>query len=128
MKIEHIGILVSAPVTIGNWYNKHFNFEIIRQLGTDEDGVTFLKDNETNTVLEFAKLKEVLVFDLNELNPLQIHIAIECDDPIKLSQKLSKYGAKIIGESTRAEGKNERILIKDPWGVTIQLINRKNKL
>jgi hypothetical protein len=128
MKIEHIGILVTAPISIGNWYNEHLGLKIIRQLGTDDDGVTFLQDKETEIVIEFAKLKEIAVVDFNNFDPLQLHIAIECDDPLNLSSKLEKVGATFIGESARADAKNERILVKDPWGITIQLINRKNKL
>jgi catechol 2,3-dioxygenase-like lactoylglutathione lyase family enzyme len=122
MKIEHIGIMVPKPISAGNWYNKHLGLAVIRQLGSDEEGVTFLRDNETDTVIELAKLSEIPDFDFNELDPLHLHIAIECDDPAGLSSELEKAGASIIGESARAEAANERILVKDPWGITIQLI------
>ena len=128
MKIEHIGVLVKAPVSMGNWYSEHLKLEILRQLGTDEDGVTFLKDTESGTVLEFARLPEIRVTDFSAFDPLQLHIAIECDDPIGMSEALEQVGAVVVGESARAEGANERMLVKDPWGITIQLINRMNKL
>lgn len=128
MRIEHIGFLVSEPISIGNWYKEYLNLKIIKSFGNNEEGAVFLKDAKTGTILEFGKFKETLNFNYNELKPLQIHIAIECQDPLELAKKLESAGAMIIGESPKAEVKNERILVKDPWGITIQLINRINKL
>jgi hypothetical protein len=128
MKIEHIGFLVSEPISMGNWYKKHLNLKIIKSFGNNEEGAVFLKDVETGTILEFGKLKEIPNFNYNELDPLQVHIAIECKDPLRLAKKLESAGAVIIGDSPKAEANNERILLKDPWDFTIQLINRVSKL
>jgi hypothetical protein len=127
MKIEHIGFLVDNPISMGNWWAANLDFKILRQLGNDEDGVTFIKDNG-NTILEFGKIITKETFNFNKIKPLQIHIAIECENPEMESRRLIKNGAKLIGESQRTEYKGEMILIRDPFGAVIQLINRKNKL
>ena len=31
MKIEHIGLCVPAPVSMGNWYRDHLGFKMLRQ-------------------------------------------------------------------------------------------------
>ncbi|MBN1409443.1 MAG: VOC family protein [Spirochaetales bacterium] len=128
MRIEHIGFLVSQPIAMGDWYEKHLGLKKIRSLGDNEQGVVFLRDDGTGTVLEFGRLKGRSVFNYNNMDPLLIHIAIECQDPTGLAKKLEAAGAEIIGESPMAEGANERMLVKDPWGITIQLINRVNRL
>ena len=128
MKIEHIGFIVPSPVSMGEWYSENFSLEILRKLGNDEQGVVFLKDPESGTVLEFAKLKEIDPVSYRSLPDLQIHLAFESENPREFSRKLEKAGAEFIGESPKAEAENERFLLKDPWGVTIQIINRKNRL
>ncbi len=128
MKIEHIGFIVPAPVSMGEWYSKNFSLEVLRKLGDDEQGVVFLKDPESGTVLEFAKLKEIDPLPFRNLPDLQVHLAFESDDPLETIRQLEKAGAVFIGESPKAEAENERFLLKDLWGITIQIIKRKNRL
>lgn len=128
MKIEHIGFIVPEPVSMGEWYSENFSLGVLRKLGNDEQGVVFLKDPESGTVLEFAKLKEIDPLPFRSLPDLQVHLAFESDNPLKTSGQLEKAGAEFIGESPKAEAENERFLLKDPWGMTIQIIKRKNSL
>ncbi len=128
MNIEHVGICVAAPISMGKWYRDHLGFKIVRSAGDDEDGVSFIVDEEGNTVLELGKLPEGPPLDGRSLLPLQLHIAVECEDPTVEAEKLAKAGAELLGESPRNKYKGEKILIRDPWGYTIQLVNRKNKL
>ena len=58
MKIEHIGICVEAPISMGNWYRDHLGFEILMQAGDDRDGVSFVAA-DNGTVLELGRLPEV---------------------------------------------------------------------
>ena len=127
MKIEHIGFLVEKPISMATWWINFLGFEMIRQAGNDEDGVVFIKD-ENNTIIEFGRIKNENPIDFNLLEPLQVHIAIECENPESESIKLIKNGATLIGESYRNDYKNEKILIKDPYGAVIQLITRKFKI
>jgi len=59
MKIEHIGILVTKPISMGNWYKEHLGLEIVRQLGTDDDGVTFIKDPWGLTIQLINRIKKL---------------------------------------------------------------------
>lgn len=128
MKIEHIGICVDAPISMGKWYRDNLGFEIIRSVGDDVDGVSFLADSEGKTILEFGKLPETPPLNGRSLMPLQLHIAVECENPGAEAERLVKAGAELIGESPRNTHKGEKILIRDPWGYTIQLVNRKDDL
>lgn len=92
------------------------------------DGVSFLADSEGNTILEFGRLPEGPPLDSRSLLPLQLHIAIECEDPTVEAERLVHAGAELLGESPRNQQQGEKVLIRDPWGYTIQLVSRKNKL
>lgn len=128
MRIEHIGLAVSDPILMGKWYEKNLNFRIIRELGTDNEGVIFMEDDQ-GYVIEIARVPELPVLDFKSMNPLVIHLAVECINPVEEARRLVKAGAEMIGESIRNEYKGEKILVRDPYGgLTIQLISRKNAL
>jgi catechol 2,3-dioxygenase-like lactoylglutathione lyase family enzyme len=113
---------------MGEWYRDNLGFKILRRAGDDVDGVSFVVDGEGKTVLELGKLPEGPPLDGRSLLPLQLHIAVECEDPNAEAERLISAGAELLGESPRSSYKGEKILIRDPWGYTIQLVNRKNRL
>ncbi len=128
MRIEHIGLLVANPIKMGRWYRDHLGFRIIREIGTDSEGVIFMED-DSGLIVEIANVSEIQSTDLTKLHPLTIHLAIECSNPEQEAQRLVVAGAEMIGESIRNEYKGEKILVRDPFGkLTIQVINRKSKL
>ena len=113
---------------MGKWYEKNLGFHIIRELGNDMEGVIFMEDDSGN-VIEIAHVPELPSMDFKSLNPLVIHLAIECVSPESEAKRLVEAGAEMVGESIRNDYKGEKILVRDPFGgLTIQLVNRKNVL
>lgn len=94
MRIEHIGICVPAPISMGNWYRDHLGFRMLCSGGDDAEGVSFIIDSADKTVLELGKLAEGPPLDPRSLVPLQLHIAIKCDDPAAEAQRLVAAGAE----------------------------------
>jgi hypothetical protein len=111
---------------MAEWWVTNLGFKWVRKMGSDADGAAFIRDDQ-GTVIEFARLHEVPCLDLNGLEFIQLHFAIECDDPVHEAGRLVKQGAMWIGESPRNAYLNEKIIVRDPWGACIQLINRKDK-
>lgn len=128
MTIEHIGLSVPAPRSMAEWYCGHLGFRHIRGGGSDSDGAAFIADDVGETVLEIFKLPEVDALPLRDLIPIQLHVAIDCRDPYKTAMALVKHGAEFVGEAPRNTYKGEKYLIRDPWGLVIQLVNREAKL
>jgi glyoxylase I family protein len=127
MKIEHIGLCIEHPISVAEWWVAHLGFRWIRKLGTDEGGAAFITDQQ-GTVIEFGKLEEVPSLDVSRLESIQLHFALDCADTVQEAQRLVKAGATLVGESPRNAYKNEKVIIRDPWGNCIQLINRQEKL
>ena len=128
MNIEHIGICVEAPVSMGVWYRDALGFAIIRSAGNDQEGVTFLADSAGGTVLELGRLPDVPPLEARGRPALQLHIAVACEDPSVEAARLVRAGAEQVGESPRNSRPGEKILVRDPWGYTIQLVNRQERL
>jgi hypothetical protein len=127
MKLEHIGLCIDHPISMAEWWVANLGFEFIRKMGTDEEGAAFITDHQ-GTVIEFAKLEEVPCLDLHGLEFIQLHFAIECGDTVREAERLVQNGAVLVGESPRNAYQNEKLIVRDPWGTYIQLINRKDKL
>ena len=113
---------------MGKWYEEHLNFEIIREFGNNEGGAVFLKDTRSGTVIELFRLPEISSIKFDELNPIQLHLAIEHPNPLQLCERLVDAGAEMVGEAPKAEHQEKRYLVRDPWGFVLQILNRKNKL
>jgi hypothetical protein len=127
MKIEHIGLCVEAPISMGNWYRDHLGFKLLRQAGDDNDGVSFVA-GDNGTVIELCKIPEGLPLEPRLWTPLQLHLAVECELPSAEAERLVSAGAALVGESPRNSYPGEKILVRDPWGFVLQLVNRKTKL
>lgn len=127
MKLEHIGLCIEYPISMAEWWVANLGFEFLKKAGTDDEGVAFITDKQ-GTVIEFAKLEEVPCLDLNGLEFIQLHFAIECTNTVREAERLVSKGAVLIGESPRNAYPGEKLIIRDPWGTCIQLINRKEKL
>ena len=128
MRIEHIGLGVNNPIAMGKWYEKNLGFHILRELGSNTEGVIFMEDDKEN-VIEIAHIKGMPSLDFKSMNPLLIHLAIECSNPVEEANRLVAEGAEMIGEAIRNDYKGEKILVRDPFGgLTIQLVNRMDAL
>jgi glyoxylase I family protein len=124
MKIEHIGLSVSKPISMANWYVEHLGFIIRRQDGNDQKGLAFISDPEQETMLELFDNNVTPPLVSYALSPAAVHIAINSHDPDADMQRLIKAGAvHLEGDPKKATG-DVLVLLRDPWGMTIQLAKR----
>ena len=128
MKIEHIGITVTAPHTMAQWYADNLGFRIIRKSGDDVRGGVFVLDESGETILELFATEGADPFVSNPASPLTVHIAFESESFDSDIEKLKKAGAEFLEESTPPGAETRMALLKDPWGITLQLAKRKEKL
>jgi len=113
---------------MGKWYEENLGFKIIHTHGNDKDGVNFLYDEKSGFLLELFRSPDAGILEFSYMRPITFHLAIDCKDPLALAKQLESHGAKIIEGSHNIDHDSEKILIKDPWGMTLQLINRNKKL
>lgn len=128
MSIEHIGLSVPDSHAMADWYVKNLGFTELRRGGNRHDGVSFILDQSGRTILELFNLPGVPPLRPDPEHPLQLHLAIDCDDPHAKAIELVEAGAEFIGEAPRNEYQGEKYLVRDPWGTVLQVVNRKRKL
>lgn len=125
MKIEHIAFNVADPVAVADWYCKHCGLRIVRHI--PQPSQTHFLADEAATVLEIYSNSLVQVPDYRNMNPLLFHIAIQSHDPVTDSQRLIAAGATFV-EGIKLTDGSHLIMLRDPWGVALQLCKRSEKL
>lgn len=125
MKIEHIAFNVADPVAMADWYVRHFGLRVVRHI-PEPNQAHFLADG-ASTVLEIYNNPPDQVPDYRSMDPLLFHLAFESSDPAADSERLSEAGATIIGE-VRPDSESLLIMMRDPWGVALQLCKRSTPL
>ncbi|HBC85865.1 MAG TPA: glyoxalase/bleomycin resistance/dioxygenase family protein [Lentisphaeria bacterium] len=127
MKIEHIGFQVGDPAAMAEWYVKNLGFSIKRS--SDEPvPVRFIGDGSGKVMLEVYKNPKVDVPDYPSIDPLTFHIAYECGDISRVTEKLIRAGATLVSPLENLPNGDQIAILRDPWGIVIQLCNRKNPM
>ncbi|MCB0211640.1 MAG: VOC family protein [Anaerolineae bacterium] len=123
MKIEHIAFNVEDSVSSAKWYVENLGLTIVR--GADESPyIHFLADDSGKSMLEFYSNPAAIVPDYNAMNPLILHIAFVVDDIEGAREKLLAGGATAVGEITSAPNGDKLAMLRDPWGLAVQLVSR----
>jgi len=123
MKIEHFALQVSDPVAMADWYQKHLGCVIRRSSGAPTHQ-RFLCDSGGSVMLEFYRNPRVPVPDYHGMDPLLVHVAFMSEAPELDRERLVKAGAKIAEDLVISAGGDQLIMLRDPWGVAVQLVKR----
>jgi len=123
MKIEHFALQVSDPVAMADWYHTHLGCGIKRSSGAPTHQ-RFLTDSSGSIMLEFYHNPRVLVPNYRTMDPLLVHIAFVSESLERDRDRLLKAGANIAEDLTTSAGGDQLIMLRDPWGVALQLVKR----
>jgi len=127
MKIEHVALQVPDPVKLAEWYVVHLGMRVVRSFGPPAHA-RFLADSAGQTVLEVYNNPKASMTDYRKSDPLHLHIAFATDDIPATRQRLLAAGATTEGEVVVSETGDTLAMLRDPWGVPVQLVKRKQAL
>jgi glyoxylase I family protein len=125
MKIEHLAFNVADPVAVAAWYGQHCGLRVVRHIPHPAQ-THFLADSDS-TVLEIYCNPPDQVPDYRNMNPLLFHLALASSDPAADSKRLIAAGAVLVEEIRQADG-SHLVMLRDPWGVGLQLCKRAKEL
>lgn len=123
MKIEHVAYQVEDPVRLSQWYVDHLGLRIKRAQSAPPFG-HFLADDGDAVMLEFYRNPAVALPDYRQIDPIVLHIAFRTDDVAGTRARLIAAGATPEGEPGRTEAGDELAMLRDPWGLAVQLVRR----
>lgn len=125
MKIEHFAFNVADPDAMTSWYGKHFGMKLVRS-GPPPANARFLAD-EAGGILEIYNNPPDQVPHYASMDPLLLHLAFTSADPEADAARLIAGGATFHSE-TRMDDGSLLILVRDPWGLAVQLCRRAQPL
>jgi glyoxylase I family protein len=127
MKIEHTAYQVADPVSVARWYVTHLGMTVKRSQ-PDRPFMHFLADEGNTVMLEFYNNAAVEVPDYRELHPVVFHLAFTTHDVPGTRGRLLAAGATPEGEVTTTAAGDEMAMLRDPWGLPLQLIRRREPM
>ena len=123
MRIEHFGYQVKEPDKVADWYCEHLGFEVKRASDTPVP-VRFLADVSGKVMIEIYNNPKAPIPDYTAMDPLVLHIAFVCPEVAETAKRLTTVGATIVSGHDVLENGDELAMLRDPWGLAIQLAKR----
>jgi catechol 2,3-dioxygenase-like lactoylglutathione lyase family enzyme len=122
MRIEHVAFNVGQPQQMANWYIEHLGFSLKRALN-DTAQTHFLADDSGIMMIEIYCNPADQVPDYASMDPLILHLALVSADPAADSARLIAAGASHVTDVHLNDG-SHLAMLRDPWGLALQLCRR----
>lgn len=126
MKLEHVALLVRDPVAVAGWYREHLGMRVVRE-GDPPGQARFLADDQGTSVLEIYA-GTLPVPDYRAMDPALLHVAFATDDVEATRDRLVAAGASTVGEVVVTPAGDRFAMLRDPWGLPLQLACRARAL
>lgn len=121
MTIEHLALNVPDPVAFASWYGTHLGLRVVRHLPQASE-THFLADDR-GAVIEIYRNPVAPVPDYRAMHHLVLHLAFSSADSATDAARLLAAGASFAEEVLPPDG-SRLIMLRDPWGIALQLCQR----
>ncbi len=125
MTIEHFALNVPDPVAFAAWYGQHLGLRVLRHL-PHANQTHFLGDDHA-TVIEIYHNPAAPVPDYRATHHLVLHLAFVSADATADTARLLAAGASHV-EDVRPPDGSLIVMLRDPWGLALQLCQRAKPL
>ena len=122
MKFEHFALNVPDARAAAAWYVQHLGATILRAR-PDAPHTHFLADDTGRVFIELYTNPTDPIPAYAEQHPLRVHFGFGVTDAKAERARLEKAGATLAVEETLPDG-TLLIMLRDPWGVPVQLCQR----
>ncbi len=127
MELEHLALQVEDPAAMADWLEANLGMKVVRA-GEPPISVRFIVDDGGRTMLELYRNPTIDVPDYRNQSPIWLHIAFASHDVRGDFKKLLVAGASVVDGPTTTAAGDELAMLRDPWGVPIQLVKRAEKM
>ncbi len=126
MKLEHVALNLPDPQAAAAWYAENLGLTIVKA-NNAEPFIHFLAD-DAGGMLEFYSNPRGAVPDYASMSPFTLHLAFATDDITAGWERLLAAGATAAGELETTPAGDQIVFLRDPWGVSLQLVSRRTSL
>ncbi|HMB64854.1 MAG TPA: VOC family protein [Eudoraea sp.] len=122
MVFEHFALNVGHIHEVREWYTAHLGLTIVSEQ-TDLPWMTFLADSSGRVVMELYHRPDEAITNFKDHHPLTFHVAFVSKDAEKDKRRLMEQGASFVEEIKKEDG-SRLVMMRDPWGLPLQLCQR----
>lgn len=127
MKLEHVAFNVTDAVALADWYVANLDMKIIRSYDVPPY-IRFIADSSGQTVLEVYSNPLGEYVSYGDYHPVTFHLAFNIDDMEAKREQLVEAGGTLDGEIDETPAGDRLAFVRDPWGNSVQLVQRKTPL
>ncbi len=117
---EHTALNVPEIDAAGQWYCRNLNMKVLRS----GPSVRYLADTTGRLIFELYTNPKVEIPDYSQVHPMTMHLAFCVSDVQGAIEKLTAAGATIVSDYETAPSGDEMAMLRDPWGIPLQLMKR----
>lgn len=122
MIFEHFALNVPDVDKVVSWYTSNLGLKVVRQQ-KEAPFMTFLADSNDRVVVEIYYRPDETITDFTKQHPLTFHVAFVSENAEEDKQRLIAEGASLFEEVNLEDG-SHLVMLRDPWGMPLQLCQR----
>ncbi len=122
MKFEHFALNVLHVDLVVSWYVRHLGLQVVNAQ-KDPPYMTFLADSSQRVFLELYHRPDEAITDFSGQHPLTFHMAFISMNAEFDKDRLVGEGATFVDEVNKEDG-SHLVMLRDPWGLPLQLCQR----
>jgi glyoxylase I family protein len=126
LRLEHVALNVTDPRAMADWYVEHLGMRVVRQV-EGPPHTRFVADAGGRTVVELYVNPSARIPDYLRMDPLELHLAFDSQDPDGDRDALVRAGATALSDARLPDG-SRLLMLRDPWGLALQLCARATPL
>lgn len=127
LNFEHTAFLVDDVKAVTDWWCKHLGMEVVRY-GGPPSHMTFLRDASGKTMFEIYQKDELETPAYGSMHVSVLHFAFYTDDIEAERDRLLAAGATLVDDVYTTAAGDRLSMFRDPWGVAIQVLKRKEPM
>jgi catechol 2,3-dioxygenase-like lactoylglutathione lyase family enzyme len=121
MKFEHFALNVSDVRAQAAWWVQNLGLSVVRKL-ENAPYTHFLADETGRVIVELYSNPAAAMPAYAQQHPLVFHVAFVSTDTVADRARLEKAGATFVNED-KPDG-SSLLMMRDPWGVSLQFCQR----
>lgn len=125
MIFEHFAINVNNVYAVAKWYASQLGLKVVSQQ-KELPFMTFLADSGDRVIMELYQRPDAMMTNFETQHQLTFHVAFVSENARLDSDRLQSAGATFIEEVNKEDG-SYLVMLRDPWGMPLQLCERAVK-
>ena len=123
MRLEHAAFNVKDVKAFAAWYAENLDMVIVRSFD-EAPFIHFLADSAGKSMIEVYSNPLGEFVPYSDYHPVTFHLAFAVDDMEAARKRLVAAGGALDGDVDTTPAGDKLAFVRDPWGYTIQLVQR----